>query len=69
MPCRASARSTDGRLPASYSTSEIFMAHAHSSPLVLGSTRFSCGSRVAANRNARANALKIASTWWCVERP
>ena len=35
----------------------------HSRPFVLGSTRFNCGSRVAANRNARAKALKIASTW------
>ena len=34
----------------------------HNSPFVLGSTRFNCGSRVAANRSALANALKIAST-------
>ena len=34
----------------------------HSSPLVLGKTRFNCGSRVAAKRNARAKALKSAST-------
>ncbi len=34
----------------------------HSSPFVLGNTRFNCGSRVAANRSARANALKMAST-------
>jgi hypothetical protein len=34
----------------------------HSNPFVLGSTRFSCGSRVAAKRSALANALKIAST-------
>ena len=36
--------------------------HDFTEPLVLGSTRFSCGSRVAANRNARAKALKSAST-------
>ena len=34
----------------------------HNSPFVLGSTRFNCGSRVAAKRSALANALKIAST-------
>ena len=34
----------------------------HNSPFVLGSTRFNCGSRVAAKRIALANALKIAST-------
>jgi hypothetical protein len=34
----------------------------HNRPFVLGSTRFNCGSRVAANRSALANALKIAST-------
>src|SRR4029077_18577480 len=34
----------------------------HSKPFVLGSTRFNCGSRVAAKRSALANALKIAST-------
>lgn len=34
----------------------------HRRPFVLGSTRFSCGSRVAAKRSALANALKIAST-------
>src|SRR4029077_19855132 len=34
----------------------------HRRPLVLGSTRFNCGSRVAAKRSALANALKIAST-------
>ena len=34
----------------------------HSRPFVLGSTRFNCGSRVAAKRSALANALKIAST-------
>src|SRR6202043_1273897 len=41
----------------------------HNKPFVLGSTRFNCGSRVAAKRSALANALKIASTWWCDERP
>ncbi len=35
----------------------------HSRPFVLGSTRMSWRSRVAAKRSARANALKIASTW------
>ena len=34
----------------------------HIKPFVLGRTRFSCGSRVAANRSARAKALKSAST-------
>jgi len=34
----------------------------HSSPFVLGRMCFNCGSRVAAKRSARANALKIAST-------
>jgi len=38
-------------------------SHFHSRPLVLGNTRRSLRSRDTAKRSARANALKIASTW------
>ena len=41
----------------------------HRSPFVDGKTRRSCLSRLTANRSAFANALNIASTWWCDERP
>src|SRR5262249_29907944 len=43
--------------------------HVHSNSFVLGRTFFNRLSRATANRSARANALKIASTWWCEDRP
>src|SRR5262249_49137307 len=41
----------------------------HRSPFVLGSIFARRLSRATATRNARANALQTASTWWWLERP
>src|SRR5262249_23294829 len=69
-PYRTRAKPLQRALDGGYVASAIVDERdGHSKPFVLGRTLLSRRSRLTANRKARAKALKMASIWWCDDRP